>query len=201
MPTHLTRSFYRRDAVTVARELLGQLLVRVNGKQRVSGLIVETEAYLGIPDKAAHTCNGRRTARNESMWRDGGHTYVYFTYGMHHCVNVVAGIEDEPVAVLLRALEPVDGMRAMYHRRPAAKCDADLCSGPAKLAKALQIDRQLDRIDLVKSKALFIERIRTAPLQSQQIATGPRIGITYAAEWTHKPLRFWIKDSTYISHK
>ena len=104
MPTHLTRSFYRRDVVKVARELLGHLLVHVNGRQRVSGLIVETEAYLGIPDKAAHTCNGRRTARNESMWRDGGHTYVYFTYGMHYCVNVVAGVEDEPVAVLLLSL-------------------------------------------------------------------------------------------------
>ncbi|MBH06728.1 MAG: 3-methyladenine DNA glycosylase [Phycisphaeraceae bacterium] len=201
MPTYLTRSFYRRDVVKVARELLGHLLVHVNGRQRVSGLIVETEAYLGIPDKAAHTCNGRRTARNESMWRDGGHTYVYFTYGMHHCVNVVAGVEDEPVAVLLRALEPVDGMQAMYRRRPAAKCDTDLCSGPAKLAKALQIDRQLDRIDLVKSKRVFIERIRATPLQSQQVATGPRIGIAHAAEWTHKPLRFWLKNSTYISHK
>ena len=101
MSKRLARSFYQRDAVTVAKALLGQKLVSVYRGVVVAGLIVETEAYLGIPDLAAHTCNGRRTARNESMWGDGGHSYVYFTYGMHHCMNVVAGRKGDPVAVLI----------------------------------------------------------------------------------------------------
>src|SRR5690606_28960799 len=117
------REFYRRDPVTVARALLGQRLVRVAQGVRTAGLIVEVEAYLGIPDKAAHTCGGRRTPRNESMWGDGGHAYIYFTYGMHHCMNVVAGAPGSPVAVLLRALEPVEGLEAMYARRSKAKRD------------------------------------------------------------------------------
>src|SRR4051812_30322018 len=106
MPQRVTRAFYRRDPVTLAKALLGQRLVRVLEGRRLTGIIVETEAYLGISDMAAHTYSGRRTARVASMWLDGGHAYVYFTYGMHYCLNVVAGTAGDPVAVLLRALEP-----------------------------------------------------------------------------------------------
>jgi len=127
----LPRAFYRRDAVTVARSLLGQRLVRVDRGLRRAGIIVETEAYLGRVDKAAHSYRGR-TERNASMFAEGGHAYVYFIYGIHFCMNVVAGRHDVPVAVLLRALEPIEGIEAMRAQRPAARRDRDLCSSSAR---------------------------------------------------------------------
>jgi DNA-3-methyladenine glycosylase len=199
MPPRLTRSFYRRDPVKLASALLGQRLVRIRNNQRLAGTIVEVEAYLGAKDKAAHTCNGRRTPRNESMWGDGGHAYVYFTYGMHFCMNVVASVADDPVAVLIRAIEPTEGIEQMYRHRKAARRDADLCSGPAKLCQALKIDRKLDGEDLVKSGNLFIEQVRKTPLPASRITVGPRIGVSYAAEWADKPLRFYIQDNPHIS--
>lgn len=199
MPPRLTRSFYRRDPVKLARTLLGQRLVRVMNNQRLAGTIVEVEAYLGVEDKAAHTSNGRRTPRNESMWGDGGHAYVYFTYGMHHCMNVVASTADDPVAVLVRAMEPTDGIEQMYRHRQAARRNTDLCSGPAKLCQALRIDRKLDDEDLVTSGNLFIEQMRKTPLPASRITVGPRIGVSYAEEWADKPLRFYIKDNLHVS--
>ncbi len=198
----LNRAFYRRAPVEVAAGLLGQRLVRVHGGQRVGGLIVEVEAYLGIADRAAHTFNGRRTARNESMWGDGGHAYVYFTYGMHHCVNVVAGRVDEPVAVLIRAVEPVEAVGVMtQHRQRGVKKirDTDLCSGPAKLCQAMAIDRRLDGEDLVNSDRLFIERARKRPYPESAVVVGPRVGIESAGLWARKPLRFYIKASPHVS--
>ena len=127
---------FGRDPVTTARRLLGQRLVRVIDGQRIAGLIVEVEAYLGEKDRAAHTYGGRRTDRNASMYLAGGHIYVYFVYGMHHCANVVCGREDEGVAVLLRGLEPTEGLESMYARRTRARTPRDLCSGPAKLSQA-----------------------------------------------------------------
>jgi len=193
------RSFYQHDPVPLARALLGQRLVRVLNHHRLAGTIVEVEAYLGIRDKAAHTCNGRRTPRNESMWGEGGHAYVYFTYGMHHCLNVVASTAGDPVAVLIRALEPTEGIEHMYRHRKPARRDSDLCSGPAKLCQALKIDRELDGEDLVKSGGLFIEQVRRSPLPASRVATGPRIGVSYADEWADKPLRFFIKDNIHVS--
>lgn len=193
------RSFYQRDPVPLARALLGQRLVRILNKQRLTGAIVEVEAYLGIEDKAAHTCNGRRTTRNESMWGDGGHAYVYFTYGMHHCLNVVASVADHPVAVLIRAIEPTEGIDRMYQHRKAARRDTDLCSGPAKLCQAMKIDRKLDGCDLVKGDGLFIEQVRKSPLPASRIAIGPRIGVSYAADWADRPLRFYIQDNPHVS--
>ncbi|MEZ6192861.1 MAG: DNA-3-methyladenine glycosylase [Phycisphaerales bacterium] len=199
MPPRLTRSFYRRDPVKLARALLGQRLVRVLKNHRLAGTIVEVEAYLGVKDKAAHTSNGRRTPRNESMWGDGGHAYVYFTYGMHYCMNVVASTADDPVAVLIRAIEPTEGIEQMYRHRKAARRDTDLCSGPAKLCQALKIDRNLDGADLVKSDNLFIEQLRKTPPPASRIAVGPRIGVSYAEEWADKPLRFYIKENPHVS--
>lgn len=195
------RDFFRRDPVTLARALLGQRLVRVtDSSTRISGIIVETEAYLGIPDLAAHTTGGRRTARNASMWLDGGHSYVYFTYGMHHCMNIVTQTPDEPTAVLIRALQPEEGLDLMrLHRGDAAKRNRDLCSGPAKLCQALDIDRSLDGIDLCTGSALFIEQIRHRPFPDSVIATGPRIGVGYAKEWAEKPLRFWLRGNEHVS--
>ena len=195
----LPRSFYRRDVVAVARGLLGQRLVsRVDG-HRTSGVVVETEAYLGVSDKAAHTFGGRRTARNATMWGEGGHAYVYFVYGMHHCVNVVAGDEGDPVAVLVRALEPDEGEATMWHRRPAARRTTDLCSGPGKLCEALGITRGCDGADIVSGDRVFVERLRQRALPSIKIGSGPRIGVAYAGEWQHEKLRFWVKGNSHLS--
>jgi DNA-3-methyladenine glycosylase len=197
----LPRRFYERDPVTVARALLGQRLVRVIDGQRLAGVIVETEAYLGAADAAAHTFNGRRTRRNESMYLGGGHAYVYFTYGMHHCMNVVAGRPGDGVAVLLRALEPTEGLDAMRVSRPRARRETDLCSGPGKLCAALAIDRQLDGVDLTRRGPLFIEALRSRSPAASRIAMGPRVGVHYAGHWAHKPLRFWMRDNPHVSRR
>ncbi len=173
--------------------------MRVVGGQRLSGRIVEVEAYLGTPDRASHTYNGRRTARNASMWGDGGHAYVYFTYGMHHCMNVVAGHKEMPIAVLIRALEPTQGLAAMHQHRPKAKRPTDLCSGPAKLCQAMAIDRNLDGADLTTSNQIFIERTRHRTYSTRQIAATPRIGVGYAKQWAAKPLRFYLKANPHVS--
>ena len=185
------------DAVTVARRLLGQRLVRVlPDGARLAGIIVEVEAYLGPEDRGAHTFGGRRTPRNESMYLPGGHAYVYFTYGMHHCLNVVCGKRDHGTAVLIRALEPVEGLARMRRRRRGAKCAADLCSGPGKLTQALAIDRRLDGEDLLTSRRLFIERLRRRVMPASSIVTTSRIGLNshprLAGAWAHEPLRFVI---------
>ncbi len=197
--TRLTRTFYQRNTVTVARALLGQRLVCINNGLRTSGIIVETEAYLGVRDLAAHTCNGRRTTRNHSMWQDGGTAYIYFTYGMHYCMNVVSRIPDVPEAVLIRALEPVEGLELIRRRRPAARRDTDLCSGPAKLCQALAIDRTLDGTDLVTSSELFIEQNRKKTFPNKDITVARRIGVDYAGHWADKPLRFYLKNNPHVS--
>jgi DNA-3-methyladenine glycosylase len=201
MTPRLPRLFYQRDAVTLARALVGQRLVRVIDGRRLAGVIVETEAYLGVPDMAAHTYNGRRTPRNQTMWGEGGCLYVYFTYGMHHCANVVARREGEPEAVLLRALEPVEGLDAMRRRRAARfrGRDTDLCSGPAKLCQALGIDRGDDGVDLTRGGALFIERLRSRAYPSTSLVVTRRVGVDYAGEWAAKPLRFYLKGNPHVS--
>ncbi len=185
------------DPVTVARSLLGQRLVRVEGGRRLAGIIVEVEAYLGAPDRAAHTYNGRRTPRNESMYLRGGHVYVYFTYGVHHCMNVVCGEREEGVAVLLRAIEPTEGLDVMFDRRAAAKRPRDLCSGPGKLTRAFGIDRSQDGLDLRVSRELFIERRRGHPT----ITSTPRIGVDYAGPWAKRRLRFLIRGNVHLSRR
>lgn len=199
MTPRLPRAFYRRDAITVARSLLGQRLVRVVGGERLAGVIVETEAYLGRTDEAAHSYRGR-TERNASMWKEGGHAYVYFIYGIHWCMNVVAGHEDDPVAVLIRAIAPTEGLDAMRAQRPAARRDRDLASGPGKLCQAMRIDRSLDGEDLVTSERLFIEQLRVRAHARQAITVTRRIGVDYAGEWAEKPLRFHL-DSTHVSRR
>lgn len=195
----LPRDFYERDPVTVARALLGQRLVRVLDGQRLAGTIVETEAYLGAADAASHTFNGRRTPRNNSMYLGGGHAYVYFTYGMHHCMNIVTGKPGDGVAVLIRAIEPNEGLDAMRSRRTKIKHDTDLCSGPARLCQALDIDRVLDGTDLVDGSILFVEQMRSRALPSAKIAVGPRVGVHYAGDWAHRPLRFWMAGNPHVS--
>jgi DNA-3-methyladenine glycosylase len=187
------------DPVTVARRLLGQRLVRVMDGRRLSGTIVEVEAYLGANDRAAHTFNGRRTPRNESMYLPGGHAYVYFTYGMHYCLNVVCGTAGDGVAVLVRAIEPTEGLDIMFSRRRKARRETDLCSGPAKLTQALGIDRSLDGEDLRTSGALLIERLRGRGLPGHRIVTTGRVGVQYAGDWAERLLRFHVRESPYVS--
>lgn len=199
-----THSDFATDPESLARRLLGQRLVAVSarGVQRTAGIIVETEAYLGIVDKAAHSYNGRRTLRNESMWGGPGIAYVYFTYGMHHCFNVVCGNVGEPVAVLVRALEPVEGITLMRRRRLANRSrphrplpERELCAGPAKLCQALAIDRRLDGVDLSRSLRLWIEHGPNPPSNAGTIAVTSRIGVGYAQEWSEAPLRFLLVNS------
>ena len=193
----LPREFYTRsNVVTVARELLGKLLVvpAPNGT-RVSGRIVEVEAYRGPQDRAAHSYGGRRTKRTETMYGIGGTVYVFFVYGMYYQFNVVTNDVDAPQAVLIRALEPVEGIELMRRRRHGQP-DHNLTNGPGKLCIALDIDRKLDAADLLGER-VWLEGARNIP--RSQIASGPRIGIDYAEEWKDKPWRFWIKDNPFVS--
>ena len=191
----LTRRFYRRDPVTLAKALLGKELVRrLDDGTELSGRIVETEAYLGVRDKAAHSYGGRRTKRNQSMYLDGGHAYVYFVYGMHWCFNVVADREDVPTAVLIRAVEPESGIELMRRHRRKEKPSA-LCSGPAKLAQAFVIDRALDGVDLVTCDALYLRRSRPVT----RVASSRRVGVAYAQEWSRRRLRFFVAGNPHVS--
>lgn len=195
----LTREDYSTDARTLAQRLLGMTLVRKVGGVRRAGVIVETEAYLGVEDEAAHSYRGRRTARTEPMYAQPGTAYVYFTYGMHHCMNVVCGAVGEPCAVLLRALEPVEGVDAMFAQRAKARRKRDLCSGPAKLCAALEIDRALSGVDLCAHGSLWIERGANAEERGWAIGNGARIGIGYAGAWVEKPLRWWVEGDEHVS--
>jgi DNA-3-methyladenine glycosylase len=192
------------DPITVAKRLLGQRLVRVLNGERLAGIIVEVEAYLGAEDRAAHTYGGRRTARNESMYLPGGHAYVYFTYGAHYCLNVVCGGRDEGVAVLIRALEPTEGVRTMFKHRLAARRTADLCSGPGKLAQALRIDRRLDGVDLTTNRELFIERLHKRALPGHLVESSQRIGLnptsSWAGDWHTRHLRYFLRNNPNVSH-
>lgn len=193
----LARAFYARaDVVTVARRLLGALLVApARDGRRVSGIIVETEAYRGPEDRASHAYGGRRTRRTEPMYAHGGTAYVYFVYGMYHQFNVVTGGPDVPHAVLVRALEPVEGV-ALMRRRRGGVAPGELTSGPGKLCIALGIDRRLDGADLLGDR-IWIEagrRVRPAV-----IAAGPRVGIDYAEAWVARPWRFWLRGNPFVS--
>jgi DNA-3-methyladenine glycosylase len=178
----LPRSFYDRDTKVVARELLGMLLARrVGGILRV-GRIVETEAYLGPHDRAAHSARGR-TPRTEVMFGPPGHAYVYLIYGIHHCLNVVTEAEGHGSAVLLRALEPVRDLEGNT-------------KGPGLLCRALGIDRRLNGHDL-RGDDLFIAE--PEPREAPEIVARPRIGVGYAGEWAEKPLRFIIRGNAFVS--
>jgi len=202
-----SREDYQADPIALAQSLLGQILVHLTASgRRVAGRIVETEAYLGVEDLAAHSVGGRRTARNEVMYGRPGLAYVFFTYGMHHCFNVVCGREEVPVAVLIRALEPLEGLDQMRRRRARASkkrvtipADEELCSGPARLCQALAIDLRHNGIDLATSKQLFIEKVERRGRDPWPIVATPRIGIEYAREWATKPLRWYLMENPHVS--
>ena len=193
----LPRDFYTRsDVLEAARDLLGKKLVVPNRNgSRVAGIIVETEAYRGPEDRASHAYNGRRTARTETMYGIGGTAYVYFVYGMYNQFNVVTNVEGVPHAILVRALEPIEGLDIMRRRR-RGRSEYELTSGPGRLCLALGIDRKLDKADLLGDR-VWIEA--GASISPRQIARGPRIGIDYAENWTTKPWRFWVRDNPFVS--
>lgn len=185
MSLKLPRRFYHQETTQLAQALLGQRLVRIWKGKRLSGIIVETEAYLGAMDRAAHTFGGRNTARVKSMYLEGGHAYVYMVYGMHFCLNVVAKKAGEPEAVLIRALAPEENIEAPTN-------------GPGRLCKALHINKKLDGADFL-GEELFIEK--TKSLKKSELGSGPRIGVDYAGEAVHWPLRFYWKGNPHLSRK
>jgi DNA-3-methyladenine glycosylase len=194
----LPRSFYRRPTLVVARELLGAELVHETPEGTAAGMIVEVEAYLGPEDRAAHSYGGRRTARTEVMYGEAGHAYVFQTYGLHFCFNVVTVGPGVPQAVLVRALEPTRGLELMARRRgvPAERATL-LCSGPARLCQALGITRAQYGLDLTRPP-LYICRGRS-PVPEEAVARGPRIGVEYAGEWRDRPWRFWVRGNPHVS--
>jgi DNA-3-methyladenine glycosylase len=186
----LPASFYERDPERVARDLLGKIVVH----GRMAGRIVETEAYLGLEDLAAHASRGL-TARTRVLFGPPGHAYVYLIYGMYECLNLVAEPEGKGGCVLIRALEPVSGLERMRKRRPAARRIEDLCSGPGKLTLAMGITRALNGAPVTRGD-LTVRAPSAA--EAVEIAVSSRIGITQCADW---PLRFYVAGNRFVSKR
>ena len=197
MSAALPRSFYARNTIEVAKDLLGKVLVREAPAGRMAVKIVETEAYCGPHDKACHASKGM-TDRNKVMFGEPGHAYVYFIYGMYYCLNLVTEGDGYPAAVLIRAGEPLEGIDVMRGPRKKAKKDRDLTSGPGKLCMALAIDRELNGADLCKKGPLYVEE---GARDHFEIVRSKRIGVDYAAEYKDKPWRFYIKNNPFVSVK
>jgi DNA-3-methyladenine glycosylase len=189
----LPRSFYARPVLVVARDVIGKILVHDTPEGRVAGRVVEAEAYRGPEDRAAHSYGGRRTARTEAMYGPPGHAYVFFVYGMHHHVNLVTTKEGLPHAVLLRAVEPTEGVELMAKRRGRSPTDRELTNGPGKLCVAFGIDRRAYGADLCK-KPLFL-----ADGPRGRVVRSPRVGIDYAGEWVDRPWRFYEQGNPWVS--
>lgn len=196
--TKLPASFYEGDdVVMLARQLIGKLLVTDRDGGRCSGRIIETEAYNGITDKASHAFGGRRTARTEIMYAHGGVAYVYLCYGIHHLFNVVTNNNGIPHAILIRAIEPIEGKEIMMQRLGINKWNADIGAGPGKVTKALGISVKDSGFSL-SSDQLFIADDGFVP---EEIIATPRIGVDYAGEDALLPFRFVIPGHRGISAK
>jgi len=197
----LPRSFFNRDPRVVARALLGKLIVRRHGRKRLAGRIVETEAYLGVNDLAAHAAAGR-TARNEVLWGPPGHAYVYFIYGVHYCLNISCLPEGEPGCVLIRALEPVAGLEQMAHRRKLQGLNLEfvrdlrkLASGPGRVCEALSITRPRDNgKDMVARRSDL--QVMEDSVRAGKVAVTPRVGIVKSARL---PLRYVMDGNEFVS--
>ncbi|GEP94629.1 DNA-3-methyladenine glycosylase [Chitinophaga cymbidii] len=195
--TKLENSFYERpDVLKIAQELLGKLLVTEIGGRRTSGRIVETEAYRGATDRASHAWNNRRTRRTEVMYGAGGVAYVYLCYGIHHLFNVVTNVKDVPHAVLVRGLEPVEGIDTMLWRCGKQKLDTTLTAGPGSLSKALGITTELTGESL-SGNVLWIEDALRVP--RKEIVAGTRVGVAYALDDAYLPYRFSVRGNPWVS--
>lgn len=195
----LSKQFYTRNLLTVARELPGKILVKKYGKTFLAGKIVEVEAYDGMIDEAAHTFTGK-TKRNEIMFNDGGYFYVYFTYGAHFCCNIVTGKKDHGTAVLIRAVEPLAGIKKMSLNRYnkitlTEKEKLNLTSGPGKVCEAFGITKEHYGLDITGDKIFLLDRPK---LKKSEIVITKRIGIKKSVDL---PWRFYIKDNPYVSRK
>ena len=188
----ITRDFFELDTITVAQNLIGQILVRETPQGITKGIIVETEAYLGDKDQAAHSYK-RKTNRVRVQFGPDGVAYIYMIYGMYHCLNITSGPEGLPEVVLIRALEPIEGIELMEQRRNTKNLK-NLCSGPGKLCRAMDIDMNLYGTDLCKDDALHLEYGEKAPFEASK-----RINIPYAGEAMDYLWRFTMKDSPFIS--
>lgn len=188
----LNKQFYTQPTIEIAKQLLGKTLCRNINNKIYKGRIVETEGYLGKRDLACHTSKGK-TKRNEIMFGPAGYAYVYFIYGMYHCLNVVTEEENNPCAVLIRALEPIN-----MSCRNTRSCFSTT-NGPAKLCREFQIDRKLNGHNLILGKKLWIEE--GIAIESKQIKKSKRIGVDYAGAWKDRLLRFYIKNSEFVSKR
>lgn len=191
--TPLPRSFYARPVLAVAKNALGKVLVYESPEGRVSGRIVETEAYRGPEDRAAHSFAGRRTARTEVMYGPPGFAYVFFVYGMHWHFNIVTTAEGAPEAVLVRAVEPLEGVELMARRRGRNVSQRELTNGPGKLCQAFGIDRGLYGEDLTGKRIFLLDG------PTPRATRSARIGVAYAQEWAEKPWRFYDAASPFVS--
>ena len=191
----LPRSFYEQSTVDVAKQLLGKYLVRKHPDGDSIGRIVETEAYIGPQDLACHAAKGR-TKRTEVMFGAAGHAYVYFIYGFYNMLNLVTEAKDYPAAVLIRAVEPIDGIELMQERRKSSVL-RNLASGPGKLCQAFAVDRTLNGADL-SGNVLYVED-HGEPAPKLQATV--RIGVDYAGKWKDKPLRFIVRGNEFVSKR
>jgi DNA-3-methyladenine glycosylase len=196
----LPREFYKREPLTVAKALLGKVVVHETSEGTTAGRIVETEAYMGPEDRASHAYGGLRTIRTETQFGAKGHAYVYLIYGMYYCFNVTVGeVPGKPEAVLMRALEPIEGAELMARRRLAAKGNiVELTNGPSKLCAAMGISKKQNGADMC-TPPFYI--LNAPPVPEEDIDAATRIGVDYAYEWKHKPWRFYIKNSPNVSFK
>jgi DNA-3-methyladenine glycosylase len=194
----LPKRFYRRPAAEIAPDLLGRYLLHETAGERLILKIVETEAYLGAPDRASHAWNGRRTQRTTALYRVGGFAYVYLIYGVYHMLNVVTGESDDGSAVLLRAGEPVQGASTMRELRglPARQRAGDVAGGPGKLCRALAIDGDSNGVPLWRGG---LRILHGEPVAARDVLVGPRVGIDYAGEAAAWPLRFAVAGSPHVS--
>jgi DNA-3-methyladenine glycosylase len=194
----LPQSFYERnDVVTISRELLGKYLFTYIEGKVTGGYIVETEAYNGIIDRASHSFGNRLTPRTKTMYMQGGIAYVYLCYGIHEMFNVVTSVEGQPHAILIRAIQPTDGVDIMLLRRNMEIAKPNITSGPGSVAQALGISRQINAISL-QSNTLWIED-RGLVIADESIAAVPRVGVAYAKEDALLPYRFYVKGNVYVS--
>ncbi|OON74049.1 DNA-3-methyladenine glycosylase [Streptomyces tsukubensis] len=194
--TPLSREFFDRPVLEVAPELLGRTLVRQSPEGPIELRLTEVEAYAGEVDPGSHAYRGR-TARNAVMFGPAGHAYVYFTYGMWHCLNLVCGPEGKAGGVLLRAGEITVGAEQARERRPAARNDRELAKGPARLATALNVDRSLDGTDVCAGEDSPLWMLAGTPVDPGQVRSGPRTGV--GGEGATHPWRFWAADDPTVS--
>ncbi len=198
--SRLKRPFFSHNTLTVAKDLLGEYLVRKIGNRKLAGKIVETEAYIGPEDKASHAFGGKITERCKTEYLEGGHIYIYLCYGMYWQLNITTSLVGKPECVLIRALEPANEISKVKTTSQKLK----VASGPGKLCKWMKLDKSFDGEDLTKSKRIWLEdRSDKVPekIKKSQIVAAKRIGIDYAGLWAKKPWRFYLKDNLFVSRQ